>query len=235
MLGAERSRLNDKEQIKLNAHLAEHSRLVGENHVTFQRQQQIINIMVLLASAFAGLIFQNLDRTLYSNISVIFALIPVPFLILTGLHLRNDLKIHAIDEYIWLILRDRIRKLTGLTDKELWNYLQVAERVKFGFGFRLGRYYMLLSLVRYALPFFVVLGSLILYVYTDIYRTPKLGWLRWSAWSNWLFWADIIVTIIIFGIGGYLVKKSGQYIKGEKGAWITKGLLVNNSNSSELE
>ena len=217
--------MSDNAQIQLNAHLAEHARLVGESHATFQRQQQIINIMVLLASAITGLIVQNQDRVLHGDLFIVFVLIPVPFLILSALHLRDDLKIHAIDEYIWLVLREEIKTITGLGDEKVWNYLRVADRLKFGMGAWYGYYYMALSYIRYALPFLVVSVALSLYVYSG----RLMGKFRWPMWSNWgwLFWADVIVSIIIFGGGGYLVNRSSKYIKGEEGALITKKPLKN--------
>lgn len=95
------------DQARLNVHLAEHARLVGENHATFQRQQQQINVMVYLASGITGLLISKINDLLVGTQNFVFLLIPLPFLALSALHLRDDLKIHAIDEYIWLVLRKR--------------------------------------------------------------------------------------------------------------------------------
>lgn len=209
----------DRATAQLSAHLAEHARLVGENHTTFQRQQQQINAMVLLMSGIVGGLLTK--PSIISDNPEVFVIIPIPFLLITALHLRDDLKLHAMDEYIWLVLRERVKYLTGSTDEEIWNWLQVADRFKFATDRESG-FYFILSLSRYLFPFVLILASLILYI-----SSIWLG--HFSAWY-WkvCFCFDLLVTMVIFGEGLRNVMKGGKYIRGQ--GWVTRGLIRRSSD-----
>jgi hypothetical protein len=209
----------DKQSQQLTVHLAEHSRLVGENHATFQRQQQQLNIIVLLASGIVGTLAIKIDY-IHSN-PEIFTWIPIPFLLITCLHLRDDLKLHAIDEYIWRVLRRRTMDLTGLTDSQVWNWLQVANVLKFSASKVFGYAYFMLSMLRYAIPATIICTSLCLY----LLYSPVNVFCILNVWTM-LFYLDVTATLIVFVGGLYMVRRSGRFIYGDENAFITKGLLI---------
>lgn len=211
--------MDNKQQLQLNAHLAEHARVVGEIHAIFQRQQQMINVILILGSAATGIIVQKQFEVLHGNLYVWLPLVPLPFLVLTALHLRDDLKINALDEYIWLVLRNRIINITGLAENDVWNFLQVSHRIRFGPPFRFGGFYFLLTVMRYTPPLLIIAGALVLHVYSDLGSK-----LIWSHWSTWVFLMDIIFTVVTFCGGAYIVRRSSQYINGRHCAWMTKGI-----------
>lgn len=206
---------------QLQAHLEEFRRLAGETHAVFQRQQQIINVMVLLASGISAAFIRATHNTpfLTSPHWQYLVLVPRPFLVLASLHLRDDLKVHTIDEYVWLVLRPKVMKITGAKDEELWNFLRIADRFKFGRDLPiriLGFGYIVLSGVRYGIAILVIFGSLGMYFFSSYH----------SGWSKCVFCVNLFIALTFFILGGIVVKKSGRFIKETKAAWITSRPLL---------
>ncbi len=225
----------DDRQLQLSAHLTEYSRLYGENHATFQRQQQQVNTMVILASAAVGLFFTQ-RGVAGAGVEWYCAIVPVPFLVLSFAHIRDDLKIHALDEYVYLILRPRIMHLTALNDRQVWNWLQVADNFKYEWPLQV------LSLARYAFPMSVIFIALAGYLFTSSLLMES--WMPIVWWHNLtrgdatslrdaLFWIDTFTFLILFGGGYSLVKRGGRYIEGYRGAWLTRGLALDSSGDAK--
>jgi len=209
--------LDDVDKAQLSAHLAEYARLAGENHATFQRQQQQLNAAIFLSSGLfaailAGIIHGDNFLTAYRYV---FVIIPIPFLLLAALHLRDDLKLSAIDEYIWVILRHRVITLSKAEDKNMWQWLLFAERLNFGGKLNICAkvFYFILSLSRYLYPLMSIISSLIVYY---ILGGPGLG--KLLSWSI-LFYVDVSLTCVVFVYGFFVVRWAGQYRKGKR--WIT--------------
>jgi hypothetical protein len=207
--------MTDIDQARLSAHLAEYARLSGENHTTFQRQQQQLQLMITLALASLGYLFSSKD--VVTNWPELILIVPIPLFFMTIIHLRDDLKLHSIDEYVWRVIRKRIMIITNSNDDEIWNWLQVADRLKFGSNFRIGVVYFILSLCRYLFPFIIIIVCLIGYAYV-VYRTQL------SAVGIGLFILNLLGLISVFPGGLWLVKKSGNYIVENSEGWITKGM-----------
>jgi hypothetical protein len=157
----EQGSLTAKEQASLTVHLTEYSRLAGELHTTFQRQQQQLNTMVVLASA-----------------------------ITVGI-------------------------IAGLKSDEFWNWIQVANGLKFGSG--VGLYYAALSLSRYAFPLLSITGWLLGFWYYGGFEDFSGRQLR-----VWCVAGDAAITLLVFGVGYWVVNRSGQFTDGKRKAWITR-------------
>jgi hypothetical protein len=210
------SQIDEVGKAQLSAHLAEYARLSGETHAIFQRQQQQINAVIFLSSGlFAAIlagIHQNPDFLIVYR--YVFVIIPIPFLLLASLHLRDDLKISAIDEYIWLVLRPRVIALSNADDLNMWRWLYYSERLNFGRNFPIivGLFYLSLSLTRYLYPLMAIIVSLIVYSITGSFGQR-------CSWSL-LFYIDVFATCVVF-IGGFIVvRMAGRYRKDVK--WITR-------------
>ena len=126
--------------------------------------------------------------------------------------------------------RKRIKELAELPDYQVWNWLEAAHLLKFGSRLKTyGFYYMLLSYVRYALPFLVIIASLGLYTYSvghEHWQWPSLDSAILLDWKNVAFWADILGTFLVFGLGGYLVIRSGKFISRAKYGLLSTGVIA---------
>lgn len=201
----------DSKELQLEAHLAEHSRLVSESHTTFTRQHNTIHVMVALAIGIATIISQHLNW--FSQLNnfkyIVLVLLPLPFIILGFLHLRDDLKISEIDAYIWFIIRPRIKELTGLQDNQVWDYLKVAELIRYNWKNTFSYVFFVLTLTRYSVPLVTILCSFGLYIWSAI-MLPNNEQCNYH-WSFVVVFIELMTTVTIFTIGFIILWKGGKY------------------------
>jgi hypothetical protein len=194
-------------KLELQAHLAEHSRLVGESHTAFQRQQTALTVMMVLATAVAGLILPRKEWFSQDDNFKYLVLLPLPFIILGFLHLRDDLKISEIDTYIWENLRPRVIALTGVSGTDVWGYLKRAEEMRYGWHDLFTYVYFVLSVARYSVPPFAIVCSFVLYFWSVSQTT--VPWLH--HWSFKIVIFELVTVLSIFSVSFGLLWKRGKY------------------------
>lgn len=205
--------VSDLAKGQLDVNLAELKIVFDQMHVRMQGIYRLMTQSMVLFTVLLGFFIVHWDRMVQNKTFFLFLLAPIPFYVLTGLQVREQLLMGSHDMY-FQILRKRILALLNENQKNnrLLGFLHHIASFKLGGIHGVAN---ILSLLMYAFPGLGITGSLLTFWFvTERYNT------LWLWYEKVLVIVHIgICLVLIIGVGfaiNYFNKVYDGYKQGDE-------------------